>query len=115
MRPSLRNRFTGTGGSMDGMCHSDDSVPPLPPRAGTVADQGDLRLTAADGNRLMAYAARAGDPTGAGVVVMPDVRGLHRFYRTLAGLFAETGRDAVAIDYFGRTAGDGSREESAFD
>jgi carboxymethylenebutenolidase len=100
---------------MVGMCHSDDSAPPLPPRGGAVADQSDLHLTAADGNRLMAYAARAGEPTGVGVVILPDVRGLHQFYKTLAGLFAGTGRDAVAIDYFGRTAGDGGREESAFD
>jgi carboxymethylenebutenolidase len=98
-----------------GMCHSDDSVPPLPPRSGTVADQRDLHLTAGDGNRLMAYAARAGEPTGVGVVVLPDVRGLHQFYKTLVALFAGAGRDAVAIDYFGRTAGDGSRAEPDFD
>ena len=40
---------------------------------------------------------------------MPDVRGLHAFYRDLAVRFAEIGVDAVAIDYFGRTAGIGDR------
>jgi carboxymethylenebutenolidase len=94
------------------MCYTDDARPPLPPIAGAAAEQGDLHLTAADGNRFMAYFARAAEPTGAGMVVMPDVRGLHAFYRELAQRFAEAGIDAVAIDYFGRTAGDGARDES---
>src|SRR5262249_53169414 len=34
-----------------------------------------------------------------------DVRGLYRFYEELALRFAERGHAAVAIDYFGRTAG----------
>ncbi len=69
-------------------------------------------LTSADGTKFMAYFARASKPTGAGMVVMPDVRGLHRFYKELAQRFAEAGIDAVAIDYFGRTAGMGNRDES---
>ena len=94
------------------MCYTDDARPPLPPIGGSAAEQGDMHLTAADGNRFMAYFARAARPTGAGMVVMPDVRGLHSFYKELAQRFAEAGIDAVAIDYFGRTAGDGSRDES---
>jgi carboxymethylenebutenolidase len=94
------------------MCFSDDARPPLPPVGGAAADQGDLHLTASDGTSLMAYFARASEPTGAGMVVMPDVRGLHSFYKELAQRFAEAGIDAVAIDYFGRTAGDGARDES---
>src|SRR5947209_15794803 len=94
------------------MCYSDSARPPLPPIRGGSTDHGDLHLTAADGNRLMAYAARAAEPTGAGMVIMPDVRGLHTFYKELAQRFAEAGIDAVAIDYFGRTAGDGPRDES---
>jgi carboxymethylenebutenolidase len=43
---------------------------------------------------------------------MPDVRGLHQFYKELAQRFAEAGVDAVAIDYFGRTAGIGDRSEA---
>jgi carboxymethylenebutenolidase len=81
---------------------------------GGAGDQGDLVLTAADGNRFLAYAARAGQPTGAGMVILPDVRGLHHFYKELAQRFAEAGVDAVAIDYFGRSAGLGDRSE-AFD
>jgi len=32
----------------------------------------------------MAHAARATKPTGAGKVVIPDVRGLHPYYKELA-------------------------------
>jgi carboxymethylenebutenolidase len=96
------------------MCYSDDARPPLPPIGGAASDQGDFELTAADGNKFMAYFARAAKPTGAGMVVMPDVRGLHHFYKELAQRFAEAGIDAVAIDYFGRTAANGDRSE-AFD
>lgn len=94
------------------MCHSDDSRPPLPPISGAAADHGGMVLTASDGNKLGAYFARAAEPTGAGIVVMPDVRGLHHFYKELAQRFAEAGIDAVAIDYFGRTAGIGDRSEA---
>ena len=90
---------------MDLMCHSPAARPPLPPIRGGSTDDHDLVLTAADGNRLAAYAVRAAEPTGAGIVVMPDVRGLHPFYKDLARRFAQAGVDAVAIDYFGRTAG----------
>src|SRR5713101_2582383 len=94
------------------MCYTDDSRPPLPPISGAAADQGDLELTASDGNKFAAYFARAEKPTGAGMVVLPDVRGLHKFYKELAQRFAEAGVDSVAIDYFGRTAGMGDRSDS---
>src|SRR6266446_9826296 len=93
------------------MCYPDDARPPLPPIGGAASDHGDMVLTAADGNKFAAYFARAAAPTGAGMVVMPDVRGLHQFYKELAQRFAEAGIDAVAIDYFGRTAGIGDRGE----
>lgn len=93
------------------MCYSDAARPPLPPVGGAAADHGDTTLEAADGNRFMAHFARASKPTGAGMIVMPDVRGLHHFYKELAQRFAEAGIDAVAIDYFGRTAGMGDRSE----
>ncbi|SDX82902.1 carboxymethylenebutenolidase [Modestobacter sp. DSM 44400] len=96
------------------MCHDHDSRPPAPPRSGKVAERGLLTLTATDGNQLSAaYAAPAITPRG-GVVVLPDVRGLHPYYVALAERFAEAGLAAVAIDYFGRTAGlagTGTREE----
>jgi carboxymethylenebutenolidase len=94
------------------MCYSDDARPPLPPVGGAASDQGDFVLTASDGNKFAAHFARAAQPTGAGMIVMPDVRGLHEFYKELAQRFAEAGIDAVAIDYFGRTAGIGDRSEA---
>ncbi len=45
------------------------------------------------------------------MIVLPDVRGLHHYYEELALRFAENGIDAIAIDYFGRTAGIGERGE----
>ena len=87
------------------MCHDHDSRPPAPPRTGEVAERAQLTLTAADGTRVAAaYAAPAGTP-GAGVVVLPDIRGLHPYYVALAERFAEAGVAALAIDWFGRTAG----------
>ena len=38
-------------------------------------------------------------------MIAPDVRGLHPFYEELAERFASAGVHAIAIDYFGRTAG----------
>src|SRR5260221_63056 len=93
------------------MFSPDDARPPPPPIGGAASDHGDMVLTAADGNKFAAYFARAAAPTGAGMVVMPDVRGLHQFYKELAQRFAEAGIDAVAIDYFGRTAGISDRGE----
>jgi carboxymethylenebutenolidase len=87
------------------MCHDHDSRPPAPPRSGDVAERGVLTLTAADGTAFSAaYAAPAGTPR-VGVVVLPDVRGLHPYYVALAERFAEAGVAAVAVDWFGRTAG----------
>ena len=91
------------------MCFDHDSRPPIPPIAGGSLDASEIALDAADGNHFAAYLARAAEPTGAGIVVLPDVRGLHAYYRDLALRFAENGIDAIAIDYFGRTAGIGDR------
>ncbi len=87
------------------MCHDHDSRPPAPPRTGEVAEQTLLTLRSADGNQIAAaYATPPGRP-GVGVVVLPDIRGLHPYYVALAERFAEAGVAAVAIDWFGRTAG----------
>ena len=91
------------------MCYDDDARPPLPPIRGAALDAGELTLTAADGTQVAAYSARAATPTGAGIVILPDVRGLHPFFEELALRFAEAGADAIAIDYFSRTAGTGRR------
>jgi carboxymethylenebutenolidase len=91
------------------MCYQADARPPLPPIRGSALDAGGLTLTASDGTEVAAYAARAAAPSRAGIVVLPDVRGLHPFFEELALRFAEAGIDAIAIDYFSRTAGTESR------
>jgi carboxymethylenebutenolidase len=93
------------------MCFEPDSLPPVPAIAGAAVSHEDLVLEAADGNRLAAFDAIPDAAIGAGVVVLPDVRGLYRFYEELALRFAERGIRAVAIDYFGRTAGVAKRPD----
>jgi len=77
--------------------------------AGAAVSHNDIELEAADGNRFAAFEATPEEPNGIGIVILPDVRGLYRFYEELALRFAERGFDAVAIDYFGRTAGAAKR------
>ena len=105
------------------MCFDHDSRPPIAPIAGGAADAQRITLTAEDGTIFSAFEARATDEaqaafearaadpsgspnrTGAAILILPDVRGLHPYYEELALRFAENGIDALAIDYFGRTAG----------
>ena len=87
------------------MCHGPGSHPPVPPISGAAVSHDHFVLTASDGNELAAFGAEPDEPTGAGIAILPDVRGLHRFYEELALRFAERGHAAVAIDWFGRTAG----------
>ena len=93
------------------MCFELDSSPPIPAISGAAVSHRELELEAADGNRFAAFAAEADEPSGAGVVILPDVRGLYRFYEELALRLAERGHTAIAIDYFGRTAGVGKRDD----
>ncbi|MEX2372631.1 MAG: dienelactone hydrolase family protein [Dehalococcoidia bacterium] len=93
------------------MCFELDSQPPVPTIAGAAVANETVTLTAADGNQFAAFLATAeGAPTDVAVVVLPDVRGLYRFYEELALRFAERGFDSIAIDYFGRSAGVGQRD-----
>ncbi len=94
------------------MCYDRDARPPIAPLSGAAIDGEDITLTSADGTRFSAYGTRAAEPEGTGIVILPDVRGLHAFYTKLAQRFAEHGTHAVAIDYFGRTAGTGHRDDS---
>lgn len=81
-----------------------------PPRiSGAAVEHQDLELVASDGNHFAAFSARAENSAGPAVVILPDVRGLFPFYEELALRFADAGYDAVAFDYFGRTAGVGKR------
>jgi carboxymethylenebutenolidase len=86
------------------MCFDLDSRPPIAPIAGAAVAHEHLALTAVDGARSSAFAAHVGaSPSPAAMLILPDVRGLHRYYEELALRFAEAGIDALAIDYFGRT------------
>jgi carboxymethylenebutenolidase len=67
-------------------------------------------LSSADGTPFRAYLATSGE-SDAGVVIAPDVRGLHPFYEELAERFASAGVHAIAFDYFGRTAGTEGRSD----
>lgn len=89
------------------MCFEPSARPPLPPIAGGAGAAGTekLVLQAPDGNRFHAFSARAAGRDAPGVMILPDVRGLHPFYEDLAVRFAEAGVHATAMDYFGRTAG----------
>jgi carboxymethylenebutenolidase len=93
------------------MCFELDSVPPIPVLSGAAVSHEDLVLEAEDGNRFAAFAAQPDGPARVGVVILPDVRGLYRFYEELALRFAERGYAAVAFDYFGRTAGVSKRDD----
>ena len=97
------------------MCYPPGAHPPdvpsdlLPPLTGGAGGE-DAILTSADGTKLRGYLARARDGD-TGVVISPDVRGLHPFYEELAERFASAGIHAIAFDYFGRTAGTERRSD----
>jgi carboxymethylenebutenolidase len=93
------------------VCFELDSVPPIPVIRGAAVSHEDLILDTRDGNRFAAFAAAPDDPTTVGVVILPDVRGLYRFYEEVALRLAERGFAAVAFDYFGRTAGVAKRDD----
>ncbi len=99
------------------MCFDHDSRPPalpadrvLAPLAGGAGAEV-LTLRSEDGTEFSAAFADAPSPSPVGVVIIPDVRGLYRFYAELAERFAEAGHAAVALDPFGRTAGVGERDD----
>jgi carboxymethylenebutenolidase len=75
------------------------------------AEGRDLDLVASDGNRFAAYAAKSAGDSDIGVVVMPDVRGLFPEYEEIVVRLAREGMSAVAMDWFGRSAGVGKRTE----
>ncbi|MDQ5820501.1 MAG: dienelactone hydrolase family protein [Actinomycetota bacterium] len=93
------------------MCFERDSEPPIAVLSGAAVSHDDLTLEAADGNQFAAFGAEPDESSDVGIVLLPDVRGLYSFYEELALRFAERGYEAVAIDYFGRTAGVGGRDD----
>ena len=93
------------------MCFDLDSSPPINKISGASVSHQDTVLTSADGTEFAAFIAEGGKENSPGIVVLPDVRGLYKFYEELALRFAESGYDAIAIDYFGRTAGVAKRDD----
>lgn len=94
------------------MCYDGNARPPEPPGEKRNATGRDFVLTASDGTQFNAYLAQPSDEFHAQVLIYPDIRGLHQFYKELALRFAEVGVRALAIDYFGRTAGLTARDDS---
>jgi carboxymethylenebutenolidase len=94
------------------MCYDDSARPPSPPGATGEAHGEEIVLTSADGNRFLAFVGHPAKPGKAQMIIYPDVRGLFQFYKDLALRFAEVGITAIAVDYFGRSAGMTSRDES---
>src|SRR5690242_4879011 len=99
------------------MCFDFDSRPPElpadlvgPPIAGGAAAE-QFTIGSVDATEFAVALAQAADAAAVGVVIIPDVRGLHPFYVSLAERFAQAGHPAIAFDYYGRTAGPGPREE----
>jgi carboxymethylenebutenolidase len=87
------------------MCFDLDSSPPIPPISGAAISHRSLVLTGANGNEFAAFAAQPDGRADVGIVVLPDRRGLYGFYEEVALRFAERGYAAIAIDYYGRSAG----------
>ena len=79
------------------MCFEPDSSPPVPVIKGAAVSHEDVVLEAADGNRFAAFRALPEERAGVGVVILPDVRGLYRFYEELALRFAERGIAEIQI------------------
>jgi carboxymethylenebutenolidase len=93
------------------MCFDTDALPPDPARTGMLETSERTTLAADDGNRSAATIARTREPASAGIAIIPDVRGLHRYYERLAEHLADAGVHAVAVDPYGRTAGAEHRED----
>jgi carboxymethylenebutenolidase len=93
------------------MCFELNAEPPIESTGGGSVQGQDLILQSADGTQFATYAAQPQNPTGAGIVILPDVRGLFHFYKELALRFAEAGVTAISIDYFGRTSDIATRGE----
>jgi carboxymethylenebutenolidase len=95
------------------VCFDPDAIPPAAvpeATAGAVASDR-LTLASADGTEVGAFLARPERPSGVAVAVLPDMRGLHPFYERLAAQLAGQGHSALAVDWYGRTAGTGPRED----
>ena len=88
------------------MCFPEGSLPPAPP-----GPAREIRAEPVVVGAGRAYHARVTDadrPAPVAAVVLPDGRGLRRYYERFAECLAGAGIDALAVDLYGRTAGTGS-------
>jgi carboxymethylenebutenolidase len=78
------------------VCYQPTARPPLPPIAGGsgLAGSEQIVLEAEDGNHFSAFTASTDEPGAPGMVILPDVRGLHAFYRDVAATVAHLRSDA---------------------
>ena len=93
------------------MCFDRGSSPPILAGPREIAETSQLVIESGDGTRFAAFEARPKGEAQGAVLVLPDVRGLHPYYEELACRFAQHGYRALAIDWFGRTAGPEPRSE----
>jgi len=94
------------------MCFERGSSPPILAGDRPIATSAPLVLESADETRFAAFEATPEGDAASTVLVLPDVRGLHPYYEELTCRFAQHGFRALAIDWFGRTAGSsGGRPE----
>src|SRR6476646_428090 len=66
------------------MCFSSDQRPPAPPKSSEIGEHGPVELTSADGTRFAAFDAQPVTRRGASLVLLPDIRGLDKYYPELA-------------------------------
>lgn len=95
------------------MCFEPAATPPVIPKdavSGVCAVESCELILGRGDATFRAFASRAQSAVETAVVVLPDVRGLFEYYQQLTGRFASVGHHAVALDYFGRTAGTGQRD-----
>src|SRR5829696_5706762 len=85
------------------MCFEPQDRPPQPPRTGDL-DKSERLTLRSDVEFAAAFASTTAD-NAPGVVILPDIRGLHPYYEALAEAFADAGVHALAIDLYARTAG----------
>lgn len=100
------------------MCLSSTPLRPASPPTASFPDRPGgstaerLTVQSGDGTSFGAALAECPDSLGGpAVIILPDVRGLYRFYFDLAERFVKAGFDAIAIDYCGRTAGVEERDD----
>src|ERR1019366_1005191 len=94
------------------MCFDPHDHPPIPAVEGGAYAHRDFELRSTDGTPVRAFEARAAAVASrSAMLILPDARGLHPYYEELALRFAEAGIDALAIDYFARTAGTDERAD----